>query len=441
MYYYSQASTTITDALKKLKAENINRFFQERDMALDYYQYSNTDKYIRNYFGGSLQEEIPLYTTNLCKRIIKRISLVYKDAPVRQADDNYIDYSGRKDYEMKQFERLHNLLGTIAVRIYYKNGKIYRMPILEYEPIFDMDDCINPIAIVYPLTHPVSSKSSTEEDLFAYWSDEEHFLLNGKGEKVKVNDEDINPYGVMPFVFLQPDTLVDEHWNTGAVDIAEANKQVDIAMTMLQHHIRSAGGQFVISGRVDSNNIEIGLNKVVVLEEGSMSNLNANTNITGIIEGIKFQLQNVASNHHLAFDFGVNGNKSGVALKIENLELLESREDATEQFREIEKEMYNIESRVLEAETGLSLSPDFSVDFTEVKFPDPAQEMQEWEFKFKHGIADPIDFLMQNDPDRFQSRDEAKAHIEERKGSISSENNGQNNGQKGGLLQALRQNN
>jgi hypothetical protein len=415
MYQFSQASTSIKDALKKLKADSIDRFFKQRDCALDYYQYNNTGKYIRDYFGGSLQDEIPLYTSNLTKRIIKRISLVYKDAPVRQTDDKYDAVRGRKDYEMKQFERLHNLLGTIAVRVYYKNGRLYRVPVLEYEPIFDFNDSITPIAVMYPLTHPVSSRSSAKDELFAYWSESEHFLVNGKGEKISVNEEDVNPYGILPFVFLQPDTMVDEHWNAGAFDITEANRQVDIAMTMLQHHIRSAGGQFVINGRVDSKNIEIGLNKVVVLEDGNMSNISANTNITNIIDGIKFQMQNVAQNHHISFDFGVSGNKSGVALKIENLELLESREDATEQFREIEKELYSLESRVVEVEAGLSLSPDFSVDFAEVRFPDPAQEIAEWEFKFKHGLADPVDWLMQNDPDRFTTREEAQAHLVERK--------------------------
>ena len=415
MHQYSQASTSIKDALSRLKADSINKFFKERDCALDYYQYNNTGQYIANYFGGSLQSEIPLYTSNLTKRIIKRISLVYKDAPIRQADDRYKDLCGRKDYEMKQFERLHNLLGTLAVRVYYKNGTLKRVPVLEYEPIFDHNDSITPIAIIYPLTHPVSSQSDSAEDLFAYWSDSEHYILNGKGERTKVNEDNVNPYGVIPFVFLQPDTLVDEHWNAGAFDIAEANKQVDIAMTMLQHHIRSAGGQFVINGRVDAKNIEIGLNKVVVLEDGTMSNISANTSITNIIDGIKFQMQNVAMNHHLSFDFGVSGNKSGVALKIENLELLESREDATEQFREIERELYSLESRVIEVESGLSLSPDFSVDFTEVNFPDPAQEIAEWEFKFKHGLADPVDWLMHNDPDRFLTREDAQAHLVERK--------------------------
>ena len=237
----------------------------------------------------------------------------------------------------------------------------------------------------------------------------------------------------MPFVFVQPDTMIDEHFNVGAIDIAECNKQIDIAMTMLQHHIRSAGGQFVINGRVDDNKIELGLNKVVVLEDGTMSNIASNTNVNNIIEGIKFQLQNVAINHHISFDFGINGNASGVAIKVSNLELLESREDAVECFRMVEKDMFDIEKKLIETEHGILLDNNFNIDFNEVEFPDPAQEMANWEFKFKHGLADPADYLLETNPDGFESREDALTHIRERK--VQGSANGAN------LLKALQTNN
>ena len=53
MYQTSQVSTSVSDALKKLKADSIDNFFADRDCALDYYQYNNTGRYISNYFGGS----------------------------------------------------------------------------------------------------------------------------------------------------------------------------------------------------------------------------------------------------------------------------------------------------------------------------------------------------------------------------------------------------
>ncbi len=433
MYITSKASKSISDALKKLKADTLNNYFMKRDCSINYYQYNNTEQYIKKYFGGSLQDEIPLYTTSLTKRLIKRISLVYKNAPIRDVDERYLEYMGHKDYEMKSFERIHNLVGTIAVKISMNNGRIVRTPILEYEPIFNDDDMVNPIAILYPVPHPTDSKMQVKNDHYIYWSATEHYMVTNKGERIKVNNNNVNPYGVLPFVFLQPDTLIDEHFNVGALDIAECNKQIDIAMTMLQHHIRSAGGQFVINGRVDDNKIELGLNKVVVLEDGTMNNISSNTNVNNIIEGIKFQLQQVAINHHISFDFGINGNASGVAIKVSNLELLESREDAVESFRMVEKDMYKIEKSIIEVDMGIMLESDFNVDFSEVEFPDPAQEMAKWEFKFKHGLADQADYLLETNPDGFESREEALEYINERKGQGAS--SGAN------LLRALQTNN
>ena len=137
--------------------------------------------------------------------------------------------------------------------------------------------------------------------------------------------------------------------------------------------------------------------------------------ITSIIEGIKFQLQQVAQNHHVTFDFGLSGSKSGVSLKIENLELMEAREDEAEKFRFIEHKMYEIERAMAEVDYGVALPDDFSVDFAEMDFPDIEREREEWDWKFNHGIADLADYLMETDPDRFPDRPSAEEYLAERK--------------------------
>ena len=186
-------------------------------------------------------------------------------------------------------------------------------------------------------------------------------------------------------------------------------------MTMLQHHIRTAGGQFVIEGRVDANNIQLGLNKVVVVDEGNMSNISSNTDVTSIKEGIEFQLKTIAFNNNLNFDFGLSGSKSGVALKIENLELLEAREDEVEKWRRAEKDIYNIERQILAVETGQQLPDGITLDYAEVKFPDFDREREEWDWKFKHGLADRYDYLMAHDPDKFPDRQSAIDYLEDKK--------------------------
>jgi len=424
MIVYSNAKDIIDESIRQLKWENQNAMLEVRDEALDYYTYNNTKKYIDQFFSGSLQEEIPIYCVNLTKKLINRISLVYKDAPIRDVEnDLYYDLTQDKDWKMKSFERIHNLLGTIAVHVCWEDDKFVYHPIMNFVPVMDPYNPLKPIGLTYPLNKATADWRNTEEDLFVYWSADEHYMFNSSGKIIQVNEENVNPYGVLPFVFIQPNSMVDEFWNEGAMDIALGNKQIDIAMTMLQHHIRTAGGQYVIEGRVDANNIQLGLNKVVVIDEGNMSNISSNTSINDIKEGIQFQLKTIAFNNNLNFDFGLSGSKSGVALKIENLELLEAREDEVEKWRRAEKHIYEIERQIISVETGTQLPEGISLDYTEVKFPDFEREREEWDWKFQHGLADKYDYMMAHDPDKFPDRQSAIDSLDEKKQEIDTTDN------------------
>ena len=423
MIVYSTASDIIDESIRKLKWENQEKLMEVRDEALDYYTYNNTAKYIDQYFSGTLQQEIPIYNVNLTKKLVNRISLVYKNPPIRSIEnDKYHELTSDKDWKFKNLERIHNLLGTIAVQVCWEDDHIKYNPILHFCPIMDPYNPLKPIAITYPLNKSTGDWRNTEDDLYVYWSETEHYMFDSHGKIIQVNEDNVNPYGILPFVFIQPTHMVDEFWNEGAMDIALGNKQIDVAMTMLQHHIRTAGGQFVIEGRVDANNIQLGLNKVVVVDEGSMSNISSNTDVTSIKEGIEFQLKTIAFNNNLNFDFGLSGSKSGVALKIENLDLIEAREDEVEKWRRAEKEIFAIEKQVLATELNIQLS-DMTVDYAEVEFPDYDREREEWDWKFKHGLADRYDYLIANDPDKFPDRQAAIDFLEDRKIETDSVNN------------------
>tara|TARA_Y100000401_G_scaffold10522_1_gene7190 strand:- start:2185 stop:3492 length:1308 start_codon:yes stop_codon:yes gene_type:complete len=416
MIIYSNATDIIEESIKQLKWENTSGMLDARDEALDYYTYNNTMKYIDKYFSGTLQDEIPIYCVNLTKKLINRISLVYKDAPIRNVEnDAYAMLIEDKNFKMKKFERVHNLLGTIAVHIAWEDGKFKYNPVMNFVPVMDKMNPLKPVGITYPLNKATADWRNTDLDLYVYWSATEHYMFDNTGKKYSINEGNENPYGVLPFVFVQPTHMVDEFFNEGAMDIPLGNKQIDVAMTMLQHHIRTAGGQFVIEGRVDANNIQLGLNKVVVVEEGNMSNVSSNTDVASIKDGIEFQLKTIAFNNNLNFDFGLSGSKSGVALKIENLELLEAREDEVEKWRRAEKQIYKIEQQIYQTETGKQLPDEMSVDYSEVNFPDYENERDEWDWKFKNGLADRFDWLMHYDPDKFPDRQSAIDYLNERK--------------------------
>ena len=162
---FSSADQVIKDSIEKLKSVNSDKQDKVKNMCIDYYQYANTDRYISQYFSGSLTQEIPLYTINMTRRLIDRISLVYKNRPERDVEDErYSDITEDKDFLLKRIERMHNLLGTIAVQIVWKEDKFVYIPRFIFEPIFDYDDPMNPIGIVYPAQKTKDSIYQTKED-------------------------------------------------------------------------------------------------------------------------------------------------------------------------------------------------------------------------------------------------------------------------------------
>tara|TARA_R100000329_G_C7550029_1_gene194343 strand:- start:199 stop:795 length:597 start_codon:yes stop_codon:yes gene_type:complete len=189
-------------------------------------------------------------------------------------------------------------------------------------------------------------------------------------------------------------------------------------------------GILACNGRVDANNIQIGLNKLSVIEDGNMYSVNPQTNIQPSIDAIKDQLTLLSTNHHMSFDWGVNGNQSGVAIKLNNLELMESREDAVEKFRQLEKHIYKIEKQIALAETGINMPDNIFINFTEIEFPDPENERNKWDWLFSNNLATPVDYLMSKDAEL--TREGAEEIILNNK-NINNPQSTQSNG----LLQAL----
>ena len=348
--------------------------------------------------------------------------MVYKDNPIRmynnEQNDDIENLMMRKNYKMKNLERIHNLVGTMLIHVIWNESeeRFEYKPLLEYEVTLNPDNPMEIMSVLYPQKRTTDDILNHQEEKFLFWSKDYHYMIDSSNKITQLNDDNINPYGILPFITIQPNCAIDEYFNIGeGADIALANQQIDISMTMLQHHIRCAGGQYWINGRADVSKIELGLNKVVIVEDDSQfGSVTNSTDINAIMEGIKHQIQHICSNHHIAFDFGISTQKSGTAIRLENLELLEAREDDVEKFRMAEKDIHKIEQRILSVDMNLNLPDDFHVDFAEIEFPDPDKEMQQWDWWIKHGIKDKVDYVMEKDPDRYEDREDAIKHLEER---------------------------
>ena len=126
----------------------------------------------------------------------------------------------------------------------------------------------------------------------------------------------------------------------------------------------------------------------------------------------------LAQNYHLSISF-VEGStaESGVALRLRNQELMDSRRSDVSRWREIEHKLFEVEERLIAVEQGRDAGFLLGVDFeesTEVLSED--EQRLKWDWELGKGLIDLADILMQQDPDKYPDRQDALDYLAERSG-------------------------
>ena len=252
---------------------------------------------------------------------------------------------------------------------------------------------------------------------YAYWDKTTYAIVSDNGTTIK---EEINPYGVLPFVFTHREDQLDEFIVEGANDIVNCNEQVNIALTEMQLGMRfNLFGQPWVRGvDSDQNLMRAGSNVILDMgDEGSFNIASPQGNIEEAIKNIKFQIELVATNNHLWIQWSEEGGEvpSGISLMIKDIERKEDYYDDIELWRMYEKEFYEIE-RVIAEYNGISLpeSNKFKVDFEEVEYPTTVQDqiMQDT-FDLEHNLITDAKIMTRDNKDL--TLEEAQKIIEENK--------------------------
>jgi hypothetical protein len=375
---------------------------------LDYYMFNMVDlrKDLEEYIKIK-EHDIPFSLTQIVKKAINNKSLVYKNPPERIFPDNdtfdYAKIAPRKNTTMKVLERRTNLLGRPAIQIHWDVDH-FEYIIHQYYTILEMDNYK-----VKKFAYEIENYGNSER-LFMYWSETENYVANAAGSKLKdqgaygVNDEMVNPYGVLPFVFTYPEEPVGTFYVSGADDLIDANHKVNFLLTLLNYLARSTTFKqaFVRGANLEAQKLEFGYNKILTLEgEGEIGLLDLTVSLTENIENIKFQIELVLSNNDLNADFAGEGSaSSGFQLIVENIPLLSLWEDSVDVWREHERSIYEVERVVYNTNTNGNLPDKMSVDFAEVKFPVAPAELREQDgWELEKGLTSLIRIKQRENPD------------------------------------------
>ena len=409
---------TIVQSLKDYIDTSHYNESEDRLKIMNYYEGINLEEEVMKYFDPNALQFAPTLTLNITKKLIDARYIAYKSAPERMADDRYLERLGDLDQDMIEVDRLTGLLGTIAVLRYYDEDKdrLDSHIITDFEPIFEQNNP-EPIGIVYPLFSHGDMRA--EEQQFVYWSNESHFKIKKSGEVIHVNDEDINPFGVVPIVYshLYP-MLGNEFIRTGKGKmVANANLMYNVFGTQLSlGNMYQSLGQSVLTGVDESTRLKMDVSKMLVLPEGAnYSIVSPSGSLDQIRQNMKFIIETTADALHLKMKWGDDtSSTSGEHQRIMEVDLTEAVMADFERYRKFEKQRFKLDKTILET-NNININDEYSVDFSEPHIPaSPQQEREEWLWKWDNGLASKKDWFKHYNPDFTDEEiDEVMAEVEE----------------------------
>lgn len=357
-----------------------------RHMLLDYFEHSGTDEHIRRFFRAGISTEVPIFTSNLLGRFVRARSLVYKKSPEMIVDDKYIDNIDIQNLNTmrRRMEQLTFLLGSMAQLSYYDElSQQVKYETIHDFKVFFLPGKTEPFACCYPVS--LRGNARMNEQKWIFWSADaidpstgeftrgQHFLFDNNGNIFSINEDNINPYGVLPILFTHRSPQTRTWWVEGATDLMVSNQQVDLGLTQLAlaNRIDALGIKY-ISGpwneQTKRERLPHGVQDVIRLPEGFTFGRVEGGDTAKHINNLKFFVNQAAQNNHLQLKWASEGGDipSGRALQLMEVENTEQREAGIQDiWRPHEQSRYTLDKIILETHGKVSIGDDYSVNFVE----------------------------------------------------------------------------
>ena len=403
----------ILKTIAKAEADYQENRQAERMTALDFYYNINMDKHLEQWFSSDSLSQIPTYPQKVVPRFARARMMLYKNQIKRliggEENDDYKEIAYMLDSQTKQFSELAWLLGSC----HFKTKFNERKERLEYEVLPFVKEYY-----IYGETEPYGysyeiDKGDNNDRMFIFWSEDRngvpgmHFKFNQNGKRFAIsgNEDMINPYGIAPISKVV--------YPSASFDVVRSAVQIGIAMTEIALSVRSRLGQPVFTGIDEGQSvIKSGIDSAIILPEGAtFQYVSPSGGINEMIESVKAFANQTAENNHLRIRWGESGGNSpsGEALRILEIENLESRESDIAYFKEWEHDRFEIDKTILDVHGSLSLGEDLSIDFGEVSYPMSIdQELKMLDWKLQKGVMTKRELLLHFNPDMSDEELEVK---------------------------------
>lgn len=380
---------------------------------------------------------------NIYKQVVNAISNVYSFGVDRQFDNEDIAqlYNElRINKTMAQANRYMNAFNDLLIQVSWDDKKEMPKIMLRLPHNTEVEYSQGEVKSVQYFVEMVDKK----RERWAYWSDEEHYYIDKEGGEDKIvpvedNEEMVNPFGMLPFVFLHNGWRDETFWDkfTGD-DLTGGTIDMAVHLTFLNHIIKTQSFKQLV-GKGDNVGELLGQ----VLDPLSILTLTGqNTEIDVLdLQSNYDQLHKVAQDlaNNIAVNYGISPSQfrmtgsvsSGFALQMENLKLDRFTVEQQSDFRIYEQELFELIKTVSEV-YGQSLGDgDMFVDFVEPNYPaSESEQLAIDQTKIDMGLTKTADILIRENPDL--TEEDARVKVDE---NINARNDLLNKVRTGGTIQ------
>jgi len=379
---------------------------------------------------------------NIYKQVVNAISNVYSFGVNRTFENDDVQelYNQlRINKTMAQANRYVNAFNDVIIQVSWDFKKEQPKIMLRLPHQTEVEYSQGEVKSVAYFVEMTDEKT----ERWAYWSDEEHYYIdktNGNEKIVAVedNEEMINPFGTLPFVFLHNGWRDESFWDkyTGD-DLTGGTIDMAVHLTFLNHIIKTQSFKQLV-GKGDNVGELLGQ----VLDPLSILTLTGqNTEIDVLdLQSNYEQLNRVAQDlaNNIAVAYGVSPNQfrmtsqasSGFALQMENLKLDRFTQEQQQDFKVYEQELFAM-LKVVSDYYGKSIGEgDMAVDFVEPNYPaSQTEQLTIDQQAIDLGLTSSHKILMRENPDL--SEEDARVDVDD---NINARNEMLNKVKTGGSL-------
>ncbi len=446
------AEQLVRNAQKQV-SDSVNRGRRNEMLKrIDYYydgQFDYLDGILRKRFAEPSRLKLQKASRNIVKRIIDKISLLYKTEPsrtlvdekgepiknsIQQRVQNEIWNPAKINNVCSTAEKMMNLCRTVGIKVSYRNRLQYDIKTpAELDVVQNEENVMKANAVIYRRELRTDTPGVPKKFEYIVWTDNEHFKINAdeygeqKGERPVIlrdkqpignNIKMVNPYGVIPFAWYRYDYNWRTFFNEGGQDLIHAQENINVKLTDLNQLIKMQSWSVpVLIGYDTQTGDPIVIDPTIPLvipfgrEGADFKFVSPNAKIAEVWKCIVEGINGIATDYDIApGSFQLTGSvRSGLELKLENVGLYDRAWGKRTYALDFEEQLWHL-TKIIGRMKGLEWIPENAkliVKYDDIQIPeDPVKEQLIWTWKFQFGVATPVDYLIFKNPN--MSRTEAE---------------------------------